>query len=93
MTTHITRHPLIRGGRPVIANTRIDTATIRRWWEDGSDLPAIAAEYPHLSSGQIMAAIAYERTKRRRLERWTARRLQGVARLSERLAEWGERWA
>ncbi len=93
MTTHITRHPLIRGGRPVLAGTRLDTATIREFWEDGYDVPEILAEYPHLSSGQIMAAIAYERTVRRRLERWTARRLQGVARLSERLAVWGERWA
>ena len=93
MTTHITRHPLIRGGRPVIARTRIDTSTIREFWEDGYDVPEIIEQFPHLSSGQIMAAIAYERTRRRRLERWTARRLQGVARLSERLAVWGERWA
>jgi len=73
--------------------TRPMAATIRRWWEDGYDVPHIATQYPSLSTAQIMAAIAYERTKRRRLERWTARRLQGVARLSERLAVWGERWA
>ena len=78
MTTHITRR---------------QAATIRRWWEDGYDVPQIAQEYPHLSTAQIMAALAHERTRRRRLERWAARRLQGVARLSERLAVWGERWA
>lgn len=93
MTAHITRHPLIRGGRPVLAGTRIDTSTIREFWEDGYDVPEIIEQFPHLSTAQIMAAIAYERTRRRRLERWTARRLQGVARLSERLAVWGERWA
>ena len=96
MTT-ITRHPQIRGGRPVIRNTRIDPATIRRMWEDGYDVPAICAEYPHLSSGQIMAALSYERSVRRRVERWTARRLQGVARCGLRLGmwlgDWSERWA
>ncbi len=90
---HITRHRDRMSGQPCITNTRITTALIRRWWEDGYDVPEIIEQFPHLSSGQIMAAIAYERTKRRRLERWAARRLLRVARLSERLAMWGERWA
>lgn len=93
---HITRHRDRMSGQPCITGTRITTALIRRWWEDGADIPQIAAEYPHLSSGQIMAALAYERTVRRRVERWTARRVLRAAELSERagvwLRDWSERW-
>lgn len=69
---------------------------IHRYLVAGYDVPEIAAAL-RIDTAQIMAAIAYERTRRRRLERWTARRLHALSRCSLRLGmwlgDWSERWA
>jgi uncharacterized protein (DUF433 family)/DNA-binding transcriptional MerR regulator len=59
----VSRDRLILGGAPVIAGTRIATATIARFARHGYDTAAILAEYPRLRADDIDAAIAFERQR------------------------------
>lgn len=63
----ITHDRLIMGGAPVIAGTRIPTATIAWFHDHGYSHDAILREFPRLERGDVEAAIAFEH--RRRIER------------------------
>lgn len=82
MSTRIVRDKAIHGGDPVLRNTRWNTSIVRGF---DYDVDAIASAYPHLSIAQIEAAIRFEKSLHRRLERaWWAWR--------QRLGAWIAGW-
>lgn len=58
----ITTDRLIMGGAPVIAGTRIPTATIAWFARNGYGIDDIIGEFPRLERGDIEAALDQERT-------------------------------
>jgi uncharacterized protein (DUF433 family) len=56
----VERHKYIVRNAPVVAGTRIPTATIRRFYEAGYSRDQILQEYPTLTAQDVDAAIAYE---------------------------------
>lgn len=57
---HVERHRHIVRNSPVIAGTRIPTATIRRFREAGYSKSQIMKQYPTLTAEDVDAALAYE---------------------------------
>jgi uncharacterized protein (DUF433 family) len=55
----ITTDPTILGGKPTIAGTRISVQLILEKLGDGWSIDNLLDDYPHLSRGQVIAAIAY----------------------------------
>jgi len=51
--------PKIMVGKPVIRGTRIPVELILRMLSEGASSTVILAEYPHLSTEDIRAALAY----------------------------------
>lgn len=49
----------VRGGKPRIAGTRICVSDVVIWTEQGRSPDEIAADYPHLTLGDVYAALAY----------------------------------
>lgn len=74
----VARRADVMFGAPVLRGTRWPTATVLGW---DCDVEAMLTAYPHLTRAQIEAAVAFERTPRRRLGRV-------VWRLRRRLAAW-----
>ena len=64
----ITRTPGIKGGTPHIAGTGVCVRTIVRWYQLGMSAEAIAADYPHLTLGQVYAALAYYHANRQQMD-------------------------
>ncbi len=82
MSTRIVRDKAIRGGDPVLQGTRWNTSIVRGF---DYDVAEIESQYPHLSIAQIEAAIRFEKSWHRRLERaWGA--------LRQRLGAWIAGW-
>lgn len=61
---HVTHHRDIASDEPILAGTRIPTATIWTFYEEGFDEAAILHEYPQLTPDDVRAAIAYESGRR-----------------------------
>lgn len=60
LATHIDSRPDRCGGKPCIAGTRIRVQDVYVWHElEGMSPDEIVAEFPHLSLGQVHAALAY----------------------------------
>jgi uncharacterized protein (DUF433 family) len=60
MTTHrIQIDPAVMMGKPVIQGTRITVEMILRKLAEGSSESDLLEDYPHLTSEDIRAAIAY----------------------------------
>ena len=60
LATHIDSHPDKCGGKPCIEGTRIRVQDVYVWHElEGMSPDEIVAEFPHLSLGQVHAALAY----------------------------------
>jgi uncharacterized protein (DUF433 family) len=57
---HVEQHKHIVRNAPVLAGTRIPTATIRRFHEAGYSKDQILREYPTLTGDDIDAALAHE---------------------------------
>lgn len=55
----------VMGNKPVVAGTRIPTATIWAYHEDGYDLEGILRAFPTLAREDVEAAIRFEQEKRR----------------------------
>ncbi len=66
--TLIDRDPKVRGGRPKIAGSGLTVSRIARWYKMGMTREEIALEYPHLTLGQIHAALAYYHINRDEIE-------------------------
>jgi uncharacterized protein (DUF433 family) len=62
----IDRHRDIKRNAPVIAGTRIPTAAIREFHEDGFSIQEILKEYPRLTAADVRAAIRFEEQEQRR---------------------------
>jgi uncharacterized protein (DUF433 family)/DNA-binding transcriptional MerR regulator len=62
----VEQHKFIARNAPVIAGTRIPTASIRRFREDGYTIEQIAKQYPSLTLADVKAALAFERKSRRK---------------------------
>jgi uncharacterized protein (DUF433 family) len=60
----ITRDRFIMGGVPVLAGTRIPTATVTWFHDNGYSVEAILQEFPRLTASDVQAAIAYEHAVR-----------------------------
>jgi uncharacterized protein (DUF433 family) len=60
----ITRTPGIKRGTPHIAGTGVTVRTIVRWYQLGMSPEEIADDYPHLTLGQVYAALAYYHANR-----------------------------
>lgn len=65
---HIDITPGICSGRPRIAGTRIRVENVVRWTEQGMSPDDIVASYPHLTPGDIHAALAYYYDNRDEIE-------------------------
>jgi len=58
--TTIVHTPGVCGGRARIDGTRIKVKHVYRWVEEGGMTPAqVVEQYPHLTRGQVYAALAY----------------------------------
>jgi uncharacterized protein (DUF433 family) len=66
--TLITRAPGIKGGTPHIAGTGVTVRTLVRWYQLGMSPEQIAADYPHLTLGQVYAALAYYHANRQDMD-------------------------
>ena len=56
---HVTQHPGVVGGQPVVAGTRIPLATLIRAHQLGMDFDEILVQYPSLRPADLHAAFAY----------------------------------
>ena len=56
----VERKRFVAHNSPVVAGTRIPTATIRRFHEAGYSVEQILAEYPSLKAEDVQAALLYE---------------------------------
>ncbi|MCF8302989.1 MAG: DUF433 domain-containing protein [Bacteroidales bacterium] len=56
---YIERNPKIMLGKPVIKGTRITVELIMRKMADGYNIEELLKDYPHLSTEQIKASLAY----------------------------------
>jgi len=66
--TFITRTPGIKGGTPHIAGTGVTVRTLVRWYQLGMSPEDIAAEYSHLTLGQVYAALAFYHANREQMD-------------------------
>ena len=57
---HVERSKYVVRNSPVIAGTRIPTATIRRFKEAGYTIPQIVKQYPTLTPEDVQAALVHE---------------------------------
>ena len=55
----ITSDPAVMMGKPVIAGTRITVELILRKLADGASESELLEDYPHLTTKDIRAAVAY----------------------------------
>ena len=65
--TLIKSDPNFRGGRPCIAGTGVSVRRIVGWYQLGENPEDIADNYPHLTLGQVYAALAYYHANRTQL--------------------------
>lgn len=56
---HIVRADGVCGGRPTIAGTRIEVAAVAYRYRRGESVDEILEAWPHLTPGQIHAALSY----------------------------------
>jgi uncharacterized protein (DUF433 family) len=56
---HITGHPGISGGEPLIRGTRITVQRIVEMTRAGESVEGILEAYPHLTPAQVHAALSY----------------------------------
>ena len=67
----LARSPDVCGGRLRIDGTRITVDRIATLYKQGQSAEEIAQTYPHLSLGQVYAALAYYHANRAEIEwRW-----------------------
>jgi uncharacterized protein (DUF433 family) len=64
----LVRNPDVCGGRLRIDGTRITVDRIATLYKQGQSPEDIAETYPHLSLGQVYAALAYYHTNREEIE-------------------------
>jgi uncharacterized protein (DUF433 family) len=57
---HVERNKYVVRNSPVIAGTRIPTATIRRFKEAGYSVEQIVKQYPTLTPEDVQAALVHE---------------------------------
>ncbi len=55
----ITSHPAILGGEPIIVGTRTPVRAIAEMWRMGVAPEEIPIHLPHLTLGQVFAALSY----------------------------------
>lgn len=56
----VEQHKFVARNSPVIAGTRIPTASVRRYYEAGYSVDEIICEYPSLTKKDVRAALKYE---------------------------------
>ncbi|MGD1935904.1 MAG: DUF433 domain-containing protein [Candidatus Phaeomarinobacter sp.] len=56
----VERHKFVARNSPVVAGTRIPTASVRRYYEAGYSVDEIISEYPSLTKKDVRAALKYE---------------------------------
>ena len=63
-TERIEIDPTVMMGKPVIRGTRITVERVATLYRQGQNAEDIAQTYPHLSLGQVYAALAYYHANR-----------------------------
>lgn len=56
---HITSHPGIADGAPIIEGTRVTVHTIAGYYQMGMDVDEILTTLSHLTASQVHSALAY----------------------------------
>ena len=51
--------PLVCGGRPVVAGTRMRVADLLAMLANGADAAEIVADFPYISEADVRAALAF----------------------------------
>lgn len=51
--------PLVCGGRPVVAGTRMRVTDLLAMLADGADAAEIVADFPYISEADVRAALAF----------------------------------
>ena len=59
LAPRIVTDPKIMSGKPVIAGTRITVEIVLRRIADGYTIPELLEDWPHITEGQLRAAIAF----------------------------------
>ena len=69
MPKKIVRYKGVLGGRPVLEGTRMSVDLLLRMVAGGMTVAEIVAQYPHLTEGDVQAALEYaaQRFERARL--------------------------
>ena len=68
LETMLVSTPDVCGGRIRIAGTRITVQRIATLYQQGQEADEIVRTYPHLSLGQIYAALAYYHSNRMEID-------------------------
>lgn len=59
MLDRIIADPAILGGKPIIRGTRISVEMILEWIASGASRDEIVRKHPHLSTADVVQALAY----------------------------------
>jgi uncharacterized protein (DUF433 family) len=70
--TLVATSPHIRGGRPHVAGTGVTVQRIAVWHQMGLTAEQIVEQIPHLTLGQVYAALAYYHVNREAIDRQIA---------------------
>jgi uncharacterized protein (DUF433 family) len=71
-TSHIVRNPLVLGGEPTVAGTRVPVRSIVLAWELHQDMERVCRAYPMLSHGDVADALAFYDQHRAEIGRYIA---------------------
>jgi len=71
-TSHIVRNPLVLGGEPTVAGTRVPVRSIVIAWELHQEVDRVCRAYPMLSRGDVDEALAFYDQHRDEIGRYIA---------------------
>lgn len=57
--TRICINPLVRGGKPIIKNTRITVQDVMSYLASGMTIDEFLSDFPHIVKEDILACFAY----------------------------------
>ena len=71
-TSHIVRNPLVLGGEPTVASTRVPVRSIVIAWQLHRDLNRVCRAYPMLSRADVEEALNFYSQHRDEIDRYIA---------------------
>jgi len=69
-TNHIVRNPLVLGGEPTMAGTRVPVRSVVIAWQLHQDVDRVCRAYPMLSRADVEEALAFYDRHRAEIDRY-----------------------